>query len=146
MKHLQAESEADQTTIKPRVMLVDDEECIRETITELLASEGIGIITVANAQECLQLLQGGFRGVILMDVMLKGLDGWTTIRKIEAEGLLHGNVISMLTSMNVPDSRMEGLQEVVIDYITKPFEADCFIAAVRRYLALLDNIEVKNPV
>ena len=129
------------TALNPRIMLVDDEECIRETVCELLNSEGIGIITAVGSNDCLQLLRGGFRGVILMDVMMPGMDGWATIREIEKAGLLQGNIISMLTAMDVPDERMDGLQEVVIDYITKPFEPSDFIATIRRYLLLLDRIE-----
>lgn len=131
-------------TAGPRIMLVDDEECIRETISELLASEGIEILAAAGSGECLQMLSAGFRGVILMDVMMPGLDGWSTIREIEKAGMLDGNVISMLTAMDIPDERMEGLQEVVIDYITKPFEPEAFIASVRRYLSLLDMIGSGN--
>lgn len=129
----------EQARIKPRVMLVDDEACIRETVSELLDSEGIDVVTAVGAGECLQLLRGGFRGVLLMDVMMPGMDGWSTIREIEKAGLLKGNIISMLTAMDVPDGRMEGLQEVVIDYITKPFEPTGFVAAVRKYLDLLDQ-------
>jgi CheY-like chemotaxis protein len=125
---------------KPRIMLVDDEECIRETISELLGSEGIEIVTAVGAHDCLKLLHAGFRGVILMDVMMPVMDGWATIREIEKAGLLQGNIISMLTAMDVPDERMEGLQEVVIDYITKPFDPVVFVATVRRYLDLLDQL------
>lgn len=131
-------------TIIPRVMLVDDEECIRETISELLDSEGIGVVTAAGADECLRLLRRGFRGVILMDVMMPGMDGWATIREIENAGFLEGNLISMLTAMDVPDERMEGLQEVVIDYITKPFDPSGFVMAVRKYLAILDHLKDLN--
>lgn len=130
-----------QSDIMPRVMLVDDEECIRDTVSELLALAGIDVIAVSDAKGCLSLLLAGFRGVILMDVMMPGMDGWTTIREIEKRGLLQGNIISMLTAMDAPDERMEGLQEVVIDYMTKPFESDYFIAAVKEYLVLLDQIE-----
>lgn len=131
-------------TVKPRLMLVDDEECIRETISELLDYEGIPIITAVDAAECLKHLRSGFRGVILMDVMMPGMDGWTTIREIQNEGLLEGNIISMLTAMDDPDERMEGLQEVVIDYITKPFEPTAFIASVREYLNLLEQLQCKD--
>lgn len=127
-----------------RVMLVDDEECIRETVTELLNSEGIAILTAAGGNECLQHLSSGFKGVILMDVMMPGMDGWTTIRKMESMGLLQGNIISMLTAMDVPDEQMEGLQEIVIDYITKPFEPMKFIDTVREYLILFDQLQGEN--
>jgi len=133
-----------QTTVKPRVMLVDDEECIRETIRALLDSEGINIVTATGATECLHLLQCGFQGVILMDVMMPGMDGWATIREIERAGLLQGNIISMLTAMDVPDEKMVGLQEVVIDYITKPFEPAGFIASVKKYLSLSEQLKGAN--
>jgi DNA-binding response OmpR family regulator len=119
-------------------MVVDDEECIRETLHELLTSEGINVVVVSGARECLSVLRDGFRGVILMDVMMPFKDGWETIREIKEAGLMEGNIISMLTAMDVPDERMEGLQEVVIDYIVKPFEPSEFLAAIRKYLTLLE--------
>lgn len=122
-----------------RVMVVDDEKCIRVTIYELLASEGINVLKAGSSGDCLRFLREGFRGLILMDVMMPGCSGWDTIRAIKDEGLMEGNIISMLTAMDVPDQRMEGLQEFVIDYITKPFEPNELIAAVHRYLALLDG-------
>lgn len=137
-------SKGGQVDIKPRVMLVDDEECIRETVSELLSLEGIDVVTVADAKGCLDLLSAGFRGVILMDVMMPEMDGWAAIREIEKAGHMRGNIISMLTAMGAPDERMEGLQEVVIDYITKPFEPDYFIAAVKEYLVLLDQVVAVN--
>lgn len=122
-----------------RVMVVDDERCIRATIYELLASEGINVLKAGGSDDCLLLLRDGFRGVILMDVMMPVRNGWDTIREIKKEGLMEGNIILMLTAMDIPDERMEGLQEFVIDYITKPFDSNELIAAVHRYLALLDG-------
>ncbi|MDD2852165.1 MAG: response regulator [Desulfuromonadaceae bacterium] len=127
-----------------KVMLVDDEECIRETVTMLLESEGIDVITVAGASACLQQLKDGFRGVILMDVMMPEMDGWETIREIQKAGLQPGNVISMLTALDIPDERMEGLQETIVDYITKPFSPESFIEKIRKYLVVLDQLTGKN--
>jgi CheY-like chemotaxis protein len=126
-------------TPMPSVLIVDDEECIRETMYELLTSESIDVVTATGSEECLRLLRSGFRGVILMDVMMPGKNGWQTIRAIEEEGLLEGNIISMLTAMDVPDEQMEGLQEVVVDYITKPFEPSELIASVQKYLGYLEQ-------
>ena len=128
----------------PRVMIVDDEDCIRQTVYELLTTEGIAAVTATGAQECLKLMHDGFRGIILMDVMMPGKNGWETIREIEHEGLLQGNIISMLTAMDAPDEQMDGLQEVVIDYIIKPFDPDVFLASVRKYLAIIDQIGPGN--
>ncbi len=125
----------------PHVMVVDDEEVIRQTMEVLLGYAGIGVVTASGSDECLALLRGGFRGVILMDVMMPGRNGWDTIREIKQAGLLRGNIISMLTAMDVPDLQMEGLQDVVIDYITKPFEPQELLASVRRYLEFFEQLQ-----
>lgn len=128
------------SSFSSRILVVDDEECIRETMHELLASEGFEVLTAAGSDDCLRLLREGFRGVILMDIMMPVRDGWDTIREIQKEGLMTGNIISMLTAIDVPDECMEGLQEIVVDYITKPFEPTELIVAVKKYLAILDQM------
>lgn len=120
----------------PQVMIVDDEEKIRSCVVKLLRHEGLGAVSAAGADECLDLLRGGFRGVILLDVLMPGKDGWDTIREMQEAGVLAGNIICMLTA-NEPDERMEGLQEVVVDYIQKPYDSTELVAAVRRYLGYL---------
>lgn len=127
-----------------RVMIVDDEECIRHTVYELLSSVGIDVVAAAGADDCLDYLRNGFRGVILMDVMMPDRNGWDTIREIRKSGFLDGNIISMLTAMDVPDQQMEGLQEIIVDYITKPFEPTVLIASVQKYLGYLGQIQAGN--
>lgn len=123
-----------------RVMVVDDEESIRHAVCELLLTENISAVSASGAKECLEHLAKGFKGIILMDVMMPEKNGWETIRDIENAGFLHGNIISMLTAMDVPDEQMEGLQEVIIDYIVKPFDPEEFVVTIRRYLNMLDQL------
>jgi CheY-like chemotaxis protein len=126
-------------TTPPRVMVVDDTACIREAISDLLPAHGIQVVTADGGGECLRLLRAGFRGVILMDVMMPNMNGWATIRAIAKEELLAGNIIAMLTAQDVPDEQMEGLQEFVVDYITKPFDPPELIRTIRRYFSYLDQ-------
>ncbi|HBA72728.1 MAG: histidine kinase [Geobacteraceae bacterium GWC2_55_20] len=120
-----------------RIMIVDDEDMIREAVEILLETEGMDIVTAAGGEECLGHLKAGFRGVILMDIMMPGMDGWDTIREIVEQGFYEGNVIVMLTAMDAPDEKMEGLQEYVSDYITKPFNAGDLLDSLRYYQSLL---------
>jgi DNA-binding response OmpR family regulator len=101
-------------------------------------------VTAAGADQCLEYLRGGFRGVILMDVMMPDRNGWDTIREIQESGFLDGNIISMLTAMDAPDDRMDGLQEMVLDYITKPFEPAALINTVKNHLVLLEQVRGSN--
>jgi DNA-binding response OmpR family regulator len=125
--------------MKTGVMIVDDNEHIRTSVEMICEFEQIGLVSAASGKECLQHLEEGFRGVILMDVMMPELDGWETIREIVARQLYAGNVIVMLTGMGQPDARMDGLQEYVTDYLTKPFGPDQLVDTVKYYLQLLED-------
>lgn len=121
-----------------QVMLVDDEELIRDAVSFYFQAKGFRILTVPGGEECLNLLEEGFRGVILMDVMMPRMDGWRTIREMVERGLHLGNAIVMLTALDEPDERMEGLQEYIIDYMTKPFDPQTLLDSVLYYSKLLE--------
>jgi CheY-like chemotaxis protein len=121
------------------VMIVDDNEFIRESVALLFQSKGMGLHVAAGGSECLNYLANGFRGVILMDVMMPGMDGWDTISEIRARGLYDGNVIVMLTGLNEPDRKMEEIQEYVTDYMTKPFNPEQLMESINYYSSLLHN-------
>ncbi len=122
-----------------RIMIVDDEEMIREAAEMLFQAEGIDLVSASSGKECLGYLESGFRGVILMDVMMPVMDGWDTIREIVGNGLYEGNIIVMLTAMDAPGDKMEGLQEYVTDYITKPFYIQSLLDSIHYYLSLLQT-------
>jgi CheY-like chemotaxis protein len=119
------------------VMIVDDNESIRESVDMLFEEKGIPLVAAAGGEECLRHLEAGFRGVILMDIMMPGMDGWDTIREIAARGLYEGNIIVMLTGKNEPDGKLEGIQEYVTDYMTKPFETAELLDSLAYYQNLL---------
>jgi len=120
------------------VMIVDDNEHIRQSVQMICEFEDLNLVCAASGEECLEHLQAGFRGVILMDIMMPEMDGWQTIREIVERGLYRGNLILMLTGMGQPDSRMDGLQEYVTDYLTKPFGPDQLVDALKYYLNLIE--------
>ncbi|KDE54682.1 two-component system response regulator, partial [Methanoculleus sp. MH98A] len=116
-----------------RIMVVDDDVFILEVMEELLEPEGIEVVAAESGDECIAQLADGFRGVILMDIMMPRKDGWETIQEMIDRDLMEGNVIAMLTAKDVPDVELECLKEHVIDYITKPFEPDEIVALVKGY-------------
>ena len=125
-----------------RIMIVDDNEYVRASVEIICESVELGLTCAASGPECLDQLESGFRGVILMDIMMPDMDGWDTIREIVKRGLYGGNIIVMLTGMGEPDSKMDGLQEYVSDYMTKPFGPDQLIESLQYYLTLLDAVAV----
>jgi DNA-binding response OmpR family regulator len=127
-----------------RVMIVDDNEFIRESVEILFQTEGIGIVTAGGGKECLEQLEAGFRGILLMDVMMPQIDGWDTIRQIVARDLYDGNIVLMLTAKREPDDKMVAIQTYVTDYITKPFNPQELLDTVKYYATLLDSEKLAN--
>ncbi|MDY6833907.1 MAG: response regulator [Chloroflexota bacterium] len=121
------------------IMVVDDDPSILFTVETILEYADVNVIKAENGYSCLDQLEAGFRGVILMDIMMPEMDGWDTIREILSRGLMEGNVISMITAKDVPDKKMEGLEEYVIDYIMKPFEPERLTSAVDQYLSYVEK-------
>ena len=120
-----------------KIMIVDDNKYVRASVEIICQSVELNLVNAASGEECLSHLESGFRGVILMDIMMPEMDGWDTIREIVDRELYAGNLIVMLTGMGEPDDKMDGLQEYVTDYMTKPFGPDQLVGALHNYLELL---------
>jgi CheY-like chemotaxis protein len=119
------------------ILVVDDDKDILFTVRSIFKRHSVPVFVVSSGSECLEVLEKGFRGVVLMDIMMPGMDGWDTIKEIVDRGLAEDLVIAMFTAKDVPDTKMEYLKEYVIDYITKPFEPQDLITIVDEYLDLI---------
>jgi DNA-binding response OmpR family regulator len=124
-----------------KVMVVDDDPYIRLAVREILTTQGIDLLEAEGGSQCLDAMAEGFRGVILMDIMMPEMDGWDTINAIVDNGYYDGSMIFMLTARDEPDEKMEGLQEYVTDYLTKPFDPDELVSIVQEYLGYLGQLE-----
>ncbi len=117
-----------------QIMVVDDDPSIRSTVEIVLNTKGYSVCIVESGEKCLDKLRKGFRGLILMDVMMPEMDGWGTISAIEDEGLHGGNVICMLTAVHDPGPKLEKLTEYVMDYVRKPFTSEELLETVAEYI------------
>jgi DNA-binding response OmpR family regulator len=121
------------------VMIVDDDAHVRIAVRTVLTDAGFTVTMADSGSSCVEKIKNGFRGLILLDIMMPSMDGWDTIDKILEEDLFHGIVITMLTAKDTPDNRMIGLQEWVLDYMTKPFEPEELIQKCTYYLSFITN-------
>ena len=63
------------------IMVVDDDEDILFTVRSIFKRYPVHVETAKSGVECLEILSKGFRGVVLMDIMMPGMDGWDTIKR-----------------------------------------------------------------
>ena len=120
-----------------KIMVVDDDPDILITIRKIFEKEGYELFTVDSGMDCIYELERGFKGVILMDIMMPFMDGWDTINEIMKRGLSKDVVISILTAKGTPDhEKLRGLQSNVYDYITKPFDIKSLVKNVGHMAAM----------
>ncbi len=83
--------------MKPRILIVDDDESVLYTLSNILENGQLASLTVDSGEKCIKELEKGFKGLILMDIMMPDMDGWETIHQIVDKNLLENNLICMLT-------------------------------------------------
>ena len=119
-----------------KIMVVDDDPDILISIRKIFEREGYEVFTVDSGMDCIHELERGFKGIVLMDIMMPFMDGWDTIQEITNRGLSKNVVISILTAKGTPDhEKMRGLQPHIYDYITKPFDVQNLISNVKNMIS-----------
>ena len=70
-----------------KIMIVDDDPDILISIRKIFEREGYEVFTVDSGMDCIKELERGFKGIVLMDIMMPFMDGWDTIQEITNRGL-----------------------------------------------------------
>jgi CheY-like chemotaxis protein len=118
-----------------RVLVVDDDEVIRQLIAVNLQLEGFEVSTAVDGQDCLERVGEVRPDVITLDVMMPRLDGWVTAMRLrEDEGTRHIKVVMITARAQEHDVRRG--HEIGVDaYVTKPFDPNQLIQTVRKLAA-----------
>ncbi|WP_230486907.1 response regulator transcription factor [Nocardioides anomalus] len=120
---------------KHRVLVVDDDKAVRESLRRSLEFNGYDVATASDGAEALAGLAGGAGSapdVVVMDVMMPRLDGIETTRALRAAG--NDVPILVLTARDAVGDRVEGLDAGADDYLTKPFALQELLARLRALL------------
>ncbi len=129
---------------KIQVLVVEDEESIREGVCDILQYRGYEPTPAADGEEGLEQARSGDFALVLLDVMLPGIDGFTVCRKLRQE--LPTQPILMLTAKGSEDDVVEGFHCGADDYVTKPFsvrELVVRLEALLRRSGKLEPVEAK---
>ncbi|MBJ6723268.1 response regulator [Geomesophilobacter sediminis] len=117
-----------------RVMIVDDNDFVRDSVEMFFSTEGMEVHSAASGFDCLKHLENGFRGVLLLDIQMPGMDGWETLRRITERDLHRDNTIIILTARIDSDCDDPELRRHVADYIQKPFNPNELLQIVKKYV------------
>ena len=116
---------------KSRILVIDDEQKIREVVRMYLEKEGFFVGEAADGQEALELVNRGQWDFIILDLMMPGIDGWSVCKEIRKFSAVP---IIMLTARDAEIDRILGLELGADDYVVKPFSPRELVARVKAVL------------
>jgi DNA-binding response OmpR family regulator len=111
-----------------RVLIVEDEEPIRDLVCFHLDLAGYECVSVADGKEALRSASEGVFDLLVLDIALPGLDGVTLCRALRRGGPNRDVPIMMLTARREESDKVLGLESGADDYVTKPFGVREFVA------------------
>ena len=121
-----------------RILIVEDEVKMAGLIRRGLREEGLAADVAVNGEDAIWMADATAYDAIVLDVMLPGIDGFTTVRALREEGIW--SPVLMLTARDAVEDRIAGLDGGADDYITKPFSFGELLARLRA-LARRGNVE-----
>jgi len=106
------------------ILIVDDDLELLNILRGILENYNYNVITAVNGKECLKELEKGFKGIIILDVMMPVMDGLETIKNMINEGFIEFNKIILLTAKKVQGEEFDEIYHYIDKYIHKPFDID----------------------
>lgn len=127
------------------ILIVDDEERMRKLIKDFLVAKGYSILEAEDGEQALQIYEENQNKIdlILLDVMMPKLDGWSVLRQIRQNSKVP---IIMLTARGEEQDELFGFELGVDEYISKPFSPKILVARVEAILKRTkgDSKEIKD--
>jgi two-component system response regulator MprA len=118
-------------TSRPVILIVEDDDSIKEIVVRVLASEGYVIHTAANGVQGLEQFYLRLPDLIILDVKMPEMDGWETLERLRQ---ISDCPVIMLTVFGSTDDIVKGLELGADDYLVKPFGIQELIARVNAVL------------
>jgi two-component system, cell cycle response regulator DivK len=119
----------------PKILIIEDTENNRVLLTRRLKPRGYDIVTAEDAERGLAMLPAERPDLILMDVGLPGMDGWTATRQLKSDPASRPIPVIALTAHAMEGDREKAMQAGCDDYETKPIDFNRLFEKIARLLA-----------
>lgn len=118
------------------ILVVDDTPTNLQVLFDLLQSQGYRVATANDGETALRRLDSFLPALILLDVMMPGIDGFETCRRIKQNAATQDIPLIFMTALSDPVDKIKGLGLGAVDYITKPFQHEEVLARIQVHLKL----------
>lgn len=127
-----------------KVLIVDDEPNIRDLLSTSLRFAGFSVHAVGNGADAVNAAEKGAPDIILLDVMLPDMNGFSVTKKIRSMGI--NAPVLFLTARDETEDKITGLTVGGDDYMTKPFSLDEIVARIHAILRRTKQAEIEESV
>lgn len=114
-----------------KILVVEDEDILREVIVDYLVEDGYQVLEAPDGEKALELFQSNLVDLVILDIVLPKLDGWSVCRRIRKSS---GIPIIILTARSDEDDSLLGYELGADDYLIKPYSPRVLMAKVKRFL------------
>ena len=117
---------------KQRILVVDDEQSMREFLSIMLSREGYQVELASDGQHACQLIDKTVYDLILSDIRMPNLDGLSLLARVKEQGT--DTTVIMMTAFSTTEQAVEAMKQGAYDYLTKPFKNDEIRLVIRNAL------------
>nr|WP_154982909.1 response regulator transcription factor [Paenibacillus xylanexedens] len=126
------------------VLLIEDEESIRELVTDYFTQSAWQVIEAANGEEALELFNSCPPDLVIVDLMIPKVSGWSVCRQIRSQSTVP---IIILTAKSEEENKLLGFELGADDYVTKPFSPRVLVARAETLMKRVDNtVGQEDPI
>jgi two-component system, NtrC family, nitrogen regulation response regulator NtrX len=118
--------------LKPRILVIDDEAAIRDSLRMILEYEGYGFTGAASGQDGIALVQRDRPDLVLLDIKMPGMDGMDVLRKLRA--LDDGLPVVMISGHGTTSTAVEAIKSGALDFLDKPLSSERVILTLQNAL------------
>src|SRR6185437_14104513 len=119
-----------------RILLVDDDATNLDMLRHTLDGRGYRLFVTRSGESALEVARRVHPALVLLDVVMPGIDGYETCRRLKDDPDTHESAVIFLSSLDEAKDKVRGLEVGAVDFVTKPFQKDEVVARVNTHLTL----------
>ncbi|NJR22400.1 MAG: hybrid sensor histidine kinase/response regulator [Richelia sp. CSU_2_1] len=137
----------EKTSERSIILIVDDNQTNLDVLFELLRNYGFKVLVALDGESAIEQIEYIHPDLILLDIMMPGIDGFETCRRLKAEPQTQDIPIIFMSALSDTLDKVKGFQTGAVDYITKPFQHEEVLSRIETHLtirSLQKKLEEKN--
>jgi len=132
----QKETKQMETTENATIMVVDDNPTNLRVLIDYLEESGYETMVAPSGERSIQQLEHAKPDLILLDIMMPGLDGFETCKRLKADAEIKNIPVIFMTALSDTEKKLKGFRMGAVDYITKPFQQEEVLARINTHLII----------